>query len=623
MRSVLLWALAWGCSAPEVVERDLARSPNTSDPVEPTIVHTSPVDPPRAGTVVSPDGDTVFVADDDGTDLLVFRTGVGLVDVVDLGGRPARVVVRRHRAWVSLRDTGEVVRLDADAGWSVVARAWVGAEPVGLSLGDTVAVALSQEDAVVFLDPDDLALRGRAPVRGQPTWLTHAEDDLGRQGVVVFGSQSDAVAWLTDGTVYTAAVPTKHRYEAPEDGCVQRALRHRFTGDPAVRVSGAVVAPGLYIDTQLMDALGESWWCSPFSPAPNLYYAPPMPPAEPETVGRWNPVMHTVTFEDGRPVLERPLHLGAQAYDLARSVVSGLLTSDDGAVVATMPTTDVAVVLADPDPWASDDGPFAGWTDEWVVPLGQLPSVGLVGSTLLSWSPQQRVLRRTELDGRWLVDDVGTASPLPASVLRGRRLFHTSVDRRMVSTNSGGACANCHAEGRTDGLTWQLEQGDRQTPSLAGDVSETAPVTWASEVETVAEEALLTSSGRMGGAGLSVRDLDDLAAYVDWTPSVVRPEATWEAALGREAFFRPEVGCATCHVGERGTDNRSHQVFGAEVATNTPALTGVGATAPYGHDGTYPTLRTLVERARDGSMGDTSTLDDAELDALVAFLKSW
>jgi hypothetical protein len=30
-----------------------------------------------------------------------------------------------------------------------------------------------------------------------------------------------------------------------------------------------------------------------------------------------------------------------------------------------------------------------------------------------------------------------------------------------------------------------------------------------------------------------------------------------------------------------------------------------------------------VERARDGSMGDTSTLDDAELDALVAFLKSW
>ena len=52
-----------------------------------------------------------------------------------------------------------------------------------------------------------------------------------------------------------------------------------------------------------------------------------------------------------------------------------------------------------------------------------------------------------------------------------------------------------------------------------------------------------------------------------------------------------------------------------------PALRGVAATAPYLHDGSAETLRDVLERSRDGSMGDTSSLDEREMKALEAWVK--
>jgi cytochrome c peroxidase len=79
-------------------------------------------------------------------------------------------------------------------------------------------------------------------------------------------------------------------------------------------------------------------------------------------------------------------------------------------------------------------------------------------------------------------------------------------------------------------------------------------------------------------------------------------------------------GCADCHV-EGRTDRSQHAVLDFGVATDTPTLQGIGATAPYLHDGSAPTLRDVLLRAGDGSMGDTSGLTEAELDALVAYLE--
>ena len=201
----------------------------------------------------------------------------------------------------------------------------------------------------------------------------------------------------------------------------------------------------------------------------------------------------------------------------------------------------------------------------------------------------------------------------------------------MLATNptfsgrgSGVACGSCHRDGRDDGLTWRFPDMDRQTPSLAGPVSETAPLTWIGGVETIAEEATLTSTLRMGGSGPTPAELAAVTAFVDAArrPVARRPTASEQAAraLGAEVFHRPEVGCAECHSDANGAGEGVVPLLGIP-ALSVPPLVGVAATAPSLHDGSAATLEAVVERCREGVMGDTSSLSDAEADALVAYLR--
>jgi mono/diheme cytochrome c family protein len=161
-----------------------------------------------------------------------------------------------------------------------------------------------------------------------------------------------------------------------------------------------------------------------------------------------------------------------------------------------------------------------------------------------------------------------------------------------------------------------------QTPSLAGGVTATEPLTWEGDVATIAAEANETSQQRMGGHQLTNEDLADITAYVDSTRLPIVPAQ--DPALGEEGkalFEREDVACSTCHSGPRFTDNRNHVVLG-ETATQTPSLSGIAASAPYLHDGSAPNLRAVLAFAAEGTMGDTSTLSTHELDALEAYLRS-
>lgn len=216
------------------------------------------------------------------------------------------------------------------------------------------------------------------------------------------------------------------------------------------------------------------------------------------------------------------------------------------------------------------------------------------------------------------------ASQLPEDVLKGRSLFYSSTKGKMAADGSGVSCSTCHLDGRNDGLTWQFPEGARQTPSLAGMVSSTAPVTWTQTVESVAMEAMITSERRMGGSSLPESAAASIQAFVDSTPDadVEQRGATTEAVrLGEEIFNRPEVGCATCHTAPLYTNNKSYPMFG-EVSVNTPSLIGVAATAPYIHDGSARSLRDVIELSRTGVMGDTSSLTNDEMTALETFLRS-
>jgi cytochrome c peroxidase len=63
-------------------------------------------------------------------------------------------------------------------------------------------------------------------------------------------------------------------------------------------------------------------------------------------------------------------------------------------------------------------------------------------------------------------------------------------------------------------------------------------------------------------------------------------------------------------------------VLFSEVPMNTPTLVGIAATAPYLHDGTAETLRSLLLLTRSGQMGDTSSLSKSELLDLEDYLRS-
>src|SRR5262249_36719400 len=96
------------------------------------------------------------------------------------------------------------------------------------------------------------------------------------------------------------------------------------------------------------------------------------------------------------------------------------------------------------------------------------------------------------------------------------------------------------------------------------------------------------------------------------------------AARGREVYLDPALGCSSCHLGG-GTDKAAHDVRSGDVIErslrfDTPSLRFVGGTAPYFHDGRYPTLEAVLEHS-DGRMGHTIGLARPDLLALVAYLE--
>jgi mono/diheme cytochrome c family protein len=206
----------------------------------------------------------------------------------------------------------------------------------------------------------------------------------------------------------------------------------------------------------------------------------------------------------------------------------------------------------------------------------------------------------------------------------GRRLFYSTANPAMSSEGAGVSCATCHADGRDDGLTWHFPSGPRQTPVLAGSVAHTAPYTWAEEVPTLEDEVMLTSEGRMLGSGIPSTGATAIAEFLSSLAPAdsARKGALDEAAVrGRLVFEREDVGCATCHTGAALTDNLSYAMYGMK-DVNTPSLVGIGASAPYLHDGSAATLAELIDGAEAGGMGLTRHLTAAERDDLVAYLST-
>lgn len=241
------------------------------------------------------------------------------------------------------------------------------------------------------------------------------------------------------------------------------------------------------------------------------------------------------------------------------------------------------------------------------------------------------------------------ASRLDAQRAEGQRLFHAAGNRRTAF--DGRACASCHPDGRDDALTWSTPEGPRQTPMLMGRLAGTAPYGWEGDKKDLEGHFARTMS-RLGGAGLGPHERDAIFAYVrgmeppaeaavltaeERAVTPAPPPAAADAAEGAAhadlaargdaLFHSSEAGCSSCHLGdELTTDGARHDVRSATRsdavrAFDTPSLRFVGRSAPYYHDGRYPTLMALVEGV-DGAMGHTAHLSADDRRALVAYLES-
>ncbi|MCO4744864.1 MAG: c-type cytochrome [Proteobacteria bacterium] len=593
--------------------------------------------------VASADGSSVHVVNVEEGTVSTVHVGSEAVITTAVGGEPTRIARHGDRVFVTLRTEGSLAVLQETAdGLSVEQTLELGSEPFGVVVSEQgqVYVALSREDKVVALDAETLELTGEWAVPNEPRWLA-----VSAANTLFVGSQKQ-------GGIYQVDLDNDEVTElTPQPTTLQNAVREvtlttRVTGDPAVTPDGRfLLVPVLDVDNQTTADEAAS-------AGNNTYYAEVT--AGP---GRFNPGAAVFGLDtSGRVARTLPtLHAVAAVETtsalprVVRSFPSSITISPDGKDFwLPMEGSRTVVALTEGDADRANIFDVRTFLDH-----AQFVSGGFAASPRAAkWTgngPRSVVYldRDTAVVHNWLdrsvvpfdakpfysgtgeeADPIGLGIRVAESTFdpeleRGRLSFHTAVDDMMQANGAGVSCATCHFDGREDGLSWPLEGGPRQTPTLVGVVSETTPITWQSNVESVAEEVQLTSQGRMGGTGATGLVALEVEAYIDFTRQPMPSMSLDAQAVNRgEAIFnRPEVGCADCHPAPTYTDGESHAVRG-DTSVNTPTLRGLAASAPYFHDGSSQTLEDVLSTAVIGTMGDASTLSDDEIADLGAFLKS-
>ncbi|MEE2829094.1 MAG: hypothetical protein VX498_07895 [Myxococcota bacterium] len=626
--------------------------------------------------VASADYSVLYAADTDGGTVARIDAVTKEVVQVDVGLEPTRIARAGERLFVTLRGERNLAILEeGDSGLTLVSKIPVGAEPFGVVAdegGRLVYVVASMAGEVHEIDAESLEILRTWSIRDEPRWLAlHPSGDSLFVGSVRQGSYFRID--LNSGAVESQGLPEVLSVHLETFDAIE--LVPRITGDMAISPNGKVIAiPVLYVDN-----------VSPVSDP--ILVSDDDDDVEGEgdmvvdvgsgygntIVSRFNPGVVTVALDphgEFSPTEPRVIQLNGTGVDfeLLRSYPAGVTFSPDGdSILATLEGSGAVLAVPVDAGFDAESRPTEGSIDgdelmsvtiggptmetrstrTYLTPAGP-QSVAFVGDDRAwTYSFLDREVARID-HSPVVVGDIQPQAPggseeaasgallpsvlvefagnsLPADVEAGRRLFYSTNDSRMAGKGSGVSCATCHFGGRNDGLTWTFQSGgQRQTPSLAGVVSLTAPVTWTDEVPSVMDEVVITSQGRMGGSGLSELDALKVASYVDWSREVDLPLADSTSASvlrGQEVFEREDVGCADCHNGVSYTDNEAYDMYGLE-GVQTRSLVGVAATAPYLHDGSAPSIEAVLLGARDGSMGDTSSLTDQEMDDLAEFLKS-
>jgi YVTN family beta-propeller protein len=621
--------------------------------------------------------------------------------------RPEQVVVGPNgTAWVTLRHAHSVVRIPAGDDQADLNIA-VGFEPFGLAMspdGSRLYVTLAGEDELVVLDAETGLKLMSVDTAPHPRGVVFTD----RQTVAVVHTDSGVREWAVGqgGTLEGEAVDTAVRtgnpwqlvsedpFSAEFSGEDTPALSHygtravAVTTDPErgdVYVAHVQVAPGT-VDQLVMGTGGILGIGGSPTPPPDEQDTPQGedPKEEPQQPGGYGMGASTrfgTVFRPVEPSITRLHALGTkgtmgisepisnmddevlahrldQPMDLHHHPNTSLLfmvgQGTDNVLVFNSAMSDpmaspVAEISVGQGPKAitfSPDGLAAYVLNSHDYTIGSINLTSLIALASPETEGCDEELQQLTGTATLSMTSVGSfgEDTSPVAVQRGRRIFHNARNSHL---NSGDefACATCHLEGTEDKQVWLVPGGERQTPSLAGRLMDTAPFNWTGS-EQALQDNMSETILRMGGLGLSAQELSDLEQFLlhglvaPPNPHRVGDTLSEEQAFGKTIFERGDVGCANCHAGDATTDGLSHDVGTESVLEthlrelmsglsdeaslspallNTPSLRGLFYTAPYLHDGSAATLREVLAQTAT-TMGRTDHLSEDELEALMTYL---
>ncbi len=575
-------------------------------------------------------GTLAYVADEDGEAIRTVDVEAGAeVATTPLPGKPGQILATADgRLIVALRDEGalEVLELPEDrrAPLSHRCRIEAPAEPVGLAAtpdGETLLVTSRWGHALTTYAMADGRRLLSVDLPRDPYGVVASED--GKKAIV----SHTAGARLSVVDLHTAVARTldvvakdvvERRLQTmmapPQAGkhALPRVDRHARSGSQAFALvraaSGRILAPEVLVETG--PATGRAGGYGDASSST------PVVAGDVSVIDAAGETLHLAPLQPGTGPTDCLLPRAAAMDERGSRLLVSCLGIDSVVAYA-----------------AAKEHPHDSELRRWKVPAGPTGiAVDLATQRAVVWSQFDGAVSVIALDdprptAQARLIPLARLAPLDAEKDLGRRLFHSAGGRRIAA--DGRACASCHPDGRDDALTWSSPEGPRQTPMLLGRLDGTAPYGWTGERADLAGHFARTLE-RLDGMGLRAPERDAIFAYVRSLEPPVRPVGASlpaAAAHGEALFHDKETGCSSCHLGDDDTtDHATHDVESASVFDmvrkfDTPSLRFIGQTAPYFHDGRYPTLLALLQGA-DGTMGHTRQLSDTDLADLTAYLQT-
>lgn len=575
--------------------------------------------------------------------------------------------------FIALDDKDEVAEADV-ASLTVTRRVKVSGGPFGLALdatGKQLFVACRHQDRVVMLSTAEFKEQAGISVGVRPTDVAYCQTPDGER-LIVPNSGSDDISVLSVSPLRELSRPAAGRepYAAAMSSDGRRvyianrmAVHDKLTSPPASEVTvldpvnGQVVIREQLHSAHLSEGIAEvpsrGWTLSSLVRVRNLV---------PITQVKDGWVMSTgvAISQPNGEVTQIPLD-EANAYF---SDPSGVVASPDGkrAYVASAGADVVTVLDLDRvSAWLTraDAAERADAIRDMALSyryvIARIPTG--CNPQHLAISPDGRQLFVAErLDDRVLVVDTTSLKPIGRIVLGDRGLNDAIRQGERVFTRAKYtfqgqfACRSCHPDGQVDGLSYDFDGsgvGDNllDNRSLCG-VAGTAPFKWNGKNPTLQfQDGPRFARVLMRTDPIPTPQLDELATFLEHLPptrtlpwSRVGQPLTVAEERGRKLFFATQqtdgtpiplaLQCQTCHRPPLFTDRLLRSVGTAptpefKAGVDTPHLLGIGASAPYLHDGRAKTLEEIWTTYQTNDQhGVSSYWSKEQLNDLVEYLKT-